>query len=337
MLSGSFSRPAATHVEALDHLSTKLRIPLTAVEPTNAQLDDGLVPGVCRLYLEGRCRQGARCFQVHVQRDVLEALRREALETPSCCHRHGAPCNFEGLPFNLAVNIGPTAVGLHSLCPTNCLWGLYSEHGENELNVPKGRVCREHRRGLCRFGEECGFLHICREIPLEGDEYISATPVPIPRVNGRGGIHNNNSATANTMNNGRSSRNSNCDLTAPCGSHSLHLCGSHAEEINHAAQSFNANSFNAASYNNGHYNGTLNAHYGGTNQSSSFLGADSGCGSMGSMARSRQSFSYRMKQMSSEGEGMFRGPLLRPLGAPPAQTSPHYQRHNPYGDASSFQ
>ncbi|KAF8280719.1 hypothetical protein TcBrA4_0093100 [Trypanosoma cruzi] len=52
-------------VEALDHLSTKLKIPMSAVEPTNALQDDGLVPGICRLYLEGRCRQGSRCFQVH--------------------------------------------------------------------------------------------------------------------------------------------------------------------------------------------------------------------------------------------------------------------------------
>ncbi|KAH9600541.1 hypothetical protein LSM04_007269 [Trypanosoma melophagium] len=338
MSSGSFARPPATHVEALDHLSTKLRIPRTAVEPTNALLDDGLVPGVCRLFLDGRCRQGARCFQVHVQRDVLESLRREALDTPSCCHRHGAPCNYEGLPFNLAVNVGTTVVGLHSISPTNCLWGIYSEHGENELNVPKGRVCREHRRGLCRFGEECGFLHICREIPLEGDEYISATPVPMPRVRGKGGIHNNNNATTNAINNSRTSRNSNCELKCPNGSFPQPPYGSHPDESNFAAQSFNANSFTAASFNNGHHNSGINAHYGGTHPSSPFPGADSGCGSMGSMARIRQSFSDRMKQMSmDEGEGMsFTGPLLRPLGAPPSRNSPNYQRHNPYGDASSY-
>ncbi|KAF8280868.1 hypothetical protein TcBrA4_0092380 [Trypanosoma cruzi] len=321
-------------IEALDHLSTKLKIPMSAVEPTNALQDDGLVPGICRLYLEGRCRQGSRCFQVHARRDVLDSLRKEALETPSCCYLHGAPCNYEGLPFNLTVNIGSKAVGLHSLNPTNCLWSIYSEHGETLLTVSKGRVCREHRRGLCRFGEECGFLHICREIPLDGDEYISATPVPIPRVQGRGTRAGEASASAvNCLNN--ASRDVTGDI------HHQSLCGSQMEETNITTRTPNASSFNNASFNGGYFSGGLNGQHGScNNQSNSLQGIESGYGTPCSTSRSRMSYGYRAKYIShADGEERaIKGPLLRPLGGGAVlPRGPMGQRHNPYGDASSFQ
>ncbi|RNF08432.1 hypothetical protein TraAM80_02732 [Trypanosoma rangeli] len=321
------------YVEALDHLSTKLKIPTSAVEPTNALQDDGLVPGICRLFLEGRCKQGSRCFQVHVQQDVLEFLRKETLETPSCCYLHGAPCNYEGLPFALTVNIGSKTVGLHSLNPTNYLWSIYNEHGESQLAVSKGRVCREHRRGLCRFGEECGFLHICREIPLDGDEYISATPVSIPRVHNRASL--SGSVPASTANN---MHHNNGDVAGD--GHSQNMCGLHTEDANGAAQSLNASSFNACSFNGGYPTGGLNGHYGNyNNQCTSFLGGESGCGSLASVPRSRTSFSYRMKNMASgdSEDGVVRGPLLRPLGGVAPSRGLTSQRHNPYGDASSPQ
>ncbi|RNE96636.1 uncharacterized protein Tco025E_09684 [Trypanosoma conorhini] len=324
---------AVKYVEALDHLSTKLKIPITAVEPTNALQDDGLVPGICRLFLEGRCRQGNRCFQVHVHHDVLEYLRKETLETPSCCYLHGAPCNYEGLPFTLTVNIGSKTVGLHSLNPTNCLWSIYNEHGESQLTVSKGRVCREHRRGLCRFGEECGFLHICREIPLDGDEYISATPVPIPRVPHRASHSAGAPASAANYIN-----HNNGDVAGD--SHSQHVFGFQAEDANGTAHSPNASSFNACSFNGGYPNVALNTHYGNyNNQCTSLLYGESGCGSFTSASRSRTSFSYRMKNMASgDGEdGAGRGPLLRPLGGAAPSRGSTSQRHNPYGDSSSFQ
>ncbi|KEG05487.1 hypothetical protein DQ04_21431000 [Trypanosoma grayi] len=320
---GTPQQPMPKYVEALDHLSTKLKIPASAVEPTNALQDDGLVPGICRLHLEGRCRQGSRCFQVHVHWDVLEALRKEALETPSCCYLHGAPCNYEGLPFNLTVNIGSRSIGLHSLSPTSCLWNAYNEHGENQLTVSKGRVCREHRRGLCRFGEECGFLHICREVPLDGEDYISATPIPTPRVNPKAG--NTNGSPAANNNNGEASGEG-CVQRAN---------ESHAEEGYVTAQSFNASSFTAASFNGGYPVGGLSALCGnGLHQCGSFLGGESACGSVNSFSRSRQSFSCRMKQMPDGDGTAYKAPLLRPLGGSQARNSIS-QRHNPYADASS--
>lgn len=250
-------------VYALDHLSTKLKIPMTAVETTKALTSDGLVPGICRLYMDGQCRQGVRCYQVHADPDVVTALRKEAHECPSCCHVHGAKCSYVGFPLALTVTLEgtrdpphcptttisnttvtaaslgsqahpsslpqvcppqdathgavavspstlsskqtplsqplntkesdsypavsaremtatpaepqsettcstkPSVVPLSHLNPTSFLWKLYREEGRPHLRVPISRVCRDHRKGLCRFGEECSFLHVCRELPLD--------------------------------------------------------------------------------------------------------------------------------------------------------------------------
>ncbi|KPA85600.1 hypothetical protein ABB37_00010 [Leptomonas pyrrhocoris] len=212
-------------ISAIDTASTKLSIPITAVEPTLAFEDDGLVPGLCRLYLDGRCRQGDRCFQVHADPTVIAQLRSEAYTSPSCCPVHGAKCKLGGFPLGLAVIIDPprereaancsdakgeresastvdsssngetsnsasgaeakdakekdmehkAVIMLHNVCPTRYLWARYEETGSMLIHVPKSKICREHRKGLCRFGDECSFLHVCREIPLAGsnEEFFS--------------------------------------------------------------------------------------------------------------------------------------------------------------------
>ncbi|KPI87581.1 hypothetical protein ABL78_3332 [Leptomonas seymouri] len=209
---------SVSFISAIDTASTKLSIPISAVEPTLAFEDDGLVPGLCRLYLEGRCRQGDRCFQVHADPTVIAQLRNEAYTSPSCCPVHGAKCKLEGFPLGLSVIIDPprereapnasdakgeresaSTVGsssngdtstpangteskdmkerdlehkamimLHNVCPTRFLWARYEETGSMLIHVPKSKICREHRKGLCRFGDECSFLHLCRQIPLTG-------------------------------------------------------------------------------------------------------------------------------------------------------------------------
>eukprot|EP00796_Vickermania_ingenoplastis_P010238 gene10238-7177_t len=176
------SKKREDFIYAIDSATTKLKIPLSAVDPTQALDDDGLVPGLCRLYMEGRCRQSRRCYQVHANPTIVEQLREEVRKQPSCCHVHGAPCTYEGFPLGLTVTVecrererqsrtingdqsldefgeakslgcnAPSASGepesekkivlsLHHLCPTSYL---------------------EHLKGLCRFGDECSFLHGCR-------------------------------------------------------------------------------------------------------------------------------------------------------------------------------
>ncbi|CAD2218330.1 hypothetical protein AGDE_11757 [Angomonas deanei] len=226
---------------AIDHESTKLRIPLSAVAPTQALQDDGLVPGVCRLYLEGRCRQGDRCFQVHVDPQTLQVLRQDALLEPSCCYFHGASCNYEGYPLGLTVAVteptreteaGDTravvnksqspetsvaaddhtpseepkqvVVSLHFISPTRFLWDLYKGCGLQHLTVPRNRICKQHCKGLCRFGDECSYLHVCRQYCLdpnkqEANDHLNSTGIRQGQAShplgGRSGSPNYNEQT----------------------------------------------------------------------------------------------------------------------------------------------
>lgn len=348
-------RGNATTISAIDTASTKLTIPMTAVEPTLAFEDDGLVPGLCRLYMEGRCRQGDRCFQVHANPSVVEQLRHEAFNTPSCCPAHGAKCNMEGFPLGLAVIIDPpreketstamndanveresgSAAGsssngesntaatgggdvssghnvnsterkavimLHNVCPTRFLWTRYEENGGMVLHVPKSKICREHRKGLCRFGNECSFLHLCRQIPLVGgeDDLLS----------------HSRSLSRHTMVHGSMQELGSHPPSFAAASGSLHHHGpSQAQSHSHM--------------NGHHFHGSMLV------PQSSFFVENS---YSNSQANSRPHFSRG--PATSEGYGD-QQPLLRPLSGAQSMHSGMATRgsfsHNPYAEASSFQ
>lgn len=318
------------YLEAIDHRSTKLRIPISAIEPTNALEDDGFVPGICRLYLEGRCRQGARCFQVHVSGEVLEELREEAFRTPSCCYRHGAPCNFDGLPLNLTVNVAGTLIGVHFLCPTNFLWTSYGEHGNNHLVVKRSNVCREHRRGLCRFGEECSFLHICREIPLDKNEYHNNTtntqefqpyspwahPYSAPPAAAAVNNISNNFAPIHGY------------FQNPGDVQAQSLFGKQIEDVSAIVHSFNPAGFANSSFNFQSNFGAAGAYYGNYQQGASFMAPEDSFASLGS------TFSNN-KHVAVDSKRPLTVPLLPTLDASGFYSRvPVGQRHNPYAAQS---
>ncbi|CBZ26983.1 conserved hypothetical protein [Leishmania mexicana MHOM/GT/2001/U1103] len=336
-------------ISAIDTASTKLSVPITAVEPTLAFEDDGLVPGLCRLFMEGRCRQGDRCFQVHANPTVVEQLRQEAFNTPSCCPAHGAKCNMAGFPLGLAVVIdlprekesaamveahaerdnGSAAgslsngeantaatggdaysghkvnnreqvpIALHNVCPTRFLWSRYEENGGMLLHMPKSKICREHRKGLCRFGNECSFLHVCRQIPIVSgdDELLSHSRTPM-----------HNGTVQSSMQ----------DFSHPqsLGTASGSLC-------------YHAHSQSYSQANLQHLQGSIAMSHNG-----SFMD-----GSLGnSQASSRPH--YSRVPTTSESYGGHQ-PLLRPLGGVQNSHSSVAARgsfsHNPYAEASSFQ
>ncbi|KAK7196524.1 hypothetical protein NESM_000590100 [Novymonas esmeraldas] len=367
-----------TTIYAIDTASTKLAIPITAVEPTLAFEDDGLVPGLCRLYMEGRCRQSQRCFQVHADPGVVDQLRREALSAPSCCPAHGAKCNLSGFPLGLSIVLDPprekepaaaaeanieretgstegsssngesntaatgagsgagtgtgsgaggcgsgghsanctdnkAVVMLHNVCPTRYLRSRYEEKGGMVLHVPKAKICREHRKGLCRFGNECCFLHLCRQIPL-----ISAEDELMPS-HGHSHSHSRTlSRQAPTVHGSMHEFSSQPPSFAAAANGSLYQ---HTRSQSHSCSQANMHHFHTSML---------------VPQSSSF--ADGSFGT--SQANSRPPFSRGMPPAAgSLGDHQ---PLLRPLGS--VQQNSHGSMptrgsfcHNPYGEASSFQ
>nr|CCC91391.1 unnamed protein product [Trypanosoma congolense IL3000] len=72
----------------VDPVTRKLLIPLNHVYPTRAQ-QRTTIPSLCQLFLNGRCRQGAQCHQVHASPDMVTVLRSQVETLPRCCALHG--------------------------------------------------------------------------------------------------------------------------------------------------------------------------------------------------------------------------------------------------------
>lgn len=173
----------------IDPHSKKLFIPLESMIDTRAMHREG-VPSLCRIYIQGRCRQGNNCFQAHANTDTVLRLRAAALAQPSCCPSHGAPSNTMGLPQGLLITIrndeGQTMARLvlPQLCVTNGLHTLVvaqsvaASPAAPEVVVPTSQLCRLHAghggSQCCRFGDACSFIHVCRVVSTELDGKDSA-------------------------------------------------------------------------------------------------------------------------------------------------------------------
>lgn len=113
----------------LDPMTRKLRVPISAMVPTQATSTPGTVPSLCMLFLEGRCRH-PWCRQAHVPADVLNRLRADSLRTPNCCGRHGDPHDATALlsRFHSVLILGlkggppsptPSPASPHALSPAS--------------------------------------------------------------------------------------------------------------------------------------------------------------------------------------------------------------------------
>lgn len=191
----------------IDPCSKKLFVPLGALQETRALHREG-VPSLCRIFLEGRCRQGVNCFQAHADVATVVQLRAAALAEPSCCIFHGAPRKTANIPCGLSIAMKSDEASIRSRLTlpqvqvTNGLLTLFAAQGVNggssnsEVVVPVSSMCRLHGEGpCCRFGDECNFIHVCRDIipvvlndadssPLSsevvGDSSEAVAPPPAP-------------------------------------------------------------------------------------------------------------------------------------------------------------
>ncbi|KAG5500635.1 hypothetical protein JKF63_03731 [Porcisia hertigi] len=162
----------------IDPLSKRLLIPTGLMLDTRAMHRQG-VPSLCRVFLEGRCRQGANCFQAHANIDAVCELRAKALADPTCCAFHGTPSDASGIDPALRLvvrNDDAVVVGrvpLRQTMVTNGLRTLIAAQAhdvgmssQTEVVVPTSALCRSHSGAdgspCCRFESECNFVHLCR-------------------------------------------------------------------------------------------------------------------------------------------------------------------------------
>lgn len=125
----------------IDPKSRRLHIPVEAIMETKARHRQG-VPSLCLIYLAGRCRQGAKCFQAHADAKVVEELRARALQEPTCCQAHGVSLNSH--TKHLLKSFPPTALVAvfadRSKSETDCSGDAPRRSSEVLLTVPLRHV-----------------------------------------------------------------------------------------------------------------------------------------------------------------------------------------------------
>jgi len=161
-----------THMAVVDPFSRKLMIPLAAMQQTRAVLRAG-TPSLCILYLNGRCRQGRECHQVHADPAVIEQLRTEAANDPTCCAEHNDPYGAKLAKCLEDTGAPPTHLKVDDVVISfgNVAYTLGIDRHLASLNgrcpavveIPSQQLCRLHAMNRCRFCDDCKFVHICRE------------------------------------------------------------------------------------------------------------------------------------------------------------------------------
>ncbi|CAJ1990461.1 hypothetical protein conserved [Leishmania donovani] len=177
----------------IDPLSKRLFIPLESMLDTRAMHRKG-VPSLCRVFLEGRCRQGTNCFQAHANIDLVLELRAKALAEPTCCALHGAPSDNSGIDPALRLivrNDDGETVGCAQLPQTLVTNGLRTliaaqtsaagMQAPVDVVVPTSALCRLHSGAdgspCCRFEGECNFVHLCRQLMAHIDQQRATVKV----------------------------------------------------------------------------------------------------------------------------------------------------------------
>ncbi|EKF39671.1 hypothetical protein MOQ_000092 [Trypanosoma cruzi marinkellei] len=153
-------------IVVVDPRRSKLRVPLSAISPTKALGIRAQNPSLCLLFQSGRCRQGVNCHQVHVDPEIVQQLRRIVDSLPCCCTFHG-DCNTHC--WDAKANskrgffIDGVWVPLSHVAYTSGLARFVTSKVQRPLSC--GVLCRLHgKTGGCRYGADCWYLHVCREI-----------------------------------------------------------------------------------------------------------------------------------------------------------------------------
>ena len=141
----------------VDPYSRKLEVPRKCMLETLKGIG---ISSLCMLFLEGRCRAGSKCHQAHVDPEVIEHLRREALASPTCCCKHGDSHSAQvaALIGDRKVYIDDQEVPAALFAGTLGLQRLLRDggrEGDPRINLPPRLLCRLHLANKCRYVEEC--------------------------------------------------------------------------------------------------------------------------------------------------------------------------------------
>lgn len=116
---------------------------------------------LCLLHCKGRCSAAFKCNQIHVEASFVEKLRAQsATGLPPCCSRHGdAP---HQAPRHVStVFVAGVMVPIENFAWTQALEALIAQ---GSAHIPASKVCRLQQDGRCKFGRDCKYVHVCREV-----------------------------------------------------------------------------------------------------------------------------------------------------------------------------
>ncbi|CUE84135.1 Hypothetical protein, putative [Bodo saltans] len=174
----------------VDPLTRKLTIPFEHIAETLAQMRHS-IPSLCQLFLQGRCRQGQMCHQVHADPYAVHELRLQVDRLPLCCVEHGdqdftsSNNNASSLitnPDRMCIRVPKLSwnnglIPIRNLSFTQGLLTILQNHQSANANNAVAasdvidltsnshvNLCRLHIIDRCRFAEDCKFLHVCKNV-----------------------------------------------------------------------------------------------------------------------------------------------------------------------------
>lgn len=110
---------------------------------------------ICWLHQTKGCHQGSRCNQVHVTKHYVNVIVSALSQQPGCCAAHGD---------TIAVLRTPTTVRFRDrVIPAHRF--LQTRYWDNKSPRERLRwrnICNLHQNGVCSFGTQCRYVHMCR-------------------------------------------------------------------------------------------------------------------------------------------------------------------------------
>eukprot|EP00796_Vickermania_ingenoplastis_P010210 gene10210-7154_t len=181
-------------ISVVDPQRRKLQLPANVIRHTKALGCRLTTPSLCLLYQAGRCRQGANCYQVHADPEAVAALRAKAERQLCCCSVHGDANSHmwnAAAHSHRSISIGRAVIPLDHVAFTAGLQRILSD---DRVTVPvnPSLLCRlQEQPTSCRYGADCKFLHVCREIlnanPGDGDNPSNHSSAPASNAPTRAG------------------------------------------------------------------------------------------------------------------------------------------------------
>ena len=155
------------------HSNMKYVLPFHRTEPTMGRAlysreAENYSPVLCLRYLDGTCKSGRKCRQIHVDPPFIAKLR---YGSPCCPFHDPERVSAPGDGVTIRIRWGSKQAGQAMEIPTKYVTdtsGLRSLPVKNSggggsvICFASGKICRLHRENRCEYGVKCNNIHVCQ-------------------------------------------------------------------------------------------------------------------------------------------------------------------------------